>query len=95
MRSIKEKVQDISNNHNIFEISLLIAGKTLFDSTNLFSPNVYEKNTNMIYKCFKRNYGYEETMKKILKMQKNTPIKSSSHRRTIQNRLILVSSSAV
>ena len=33
------------------------AGKTLLDHTNLFSPNDYKKNDNLIYKYFKDKYG--------------------------------------
>ena len=34
-----------------------IAGKTLLDYTNLFSPNDYQKNNKMIYKYFKEKYA--------------------------------------
>ena len=32
------------------------AGKTLLDYTNLFFPNDYKKNDNIIYKYFKDKY---------------------------------------
>ena len=38
-------------------IEYLIAGKTLLVYTNLFSPNDYQKNDNIIYKFFLYKYG--------------------------------------
>ena len=38
-------------------IEYMIAGKTLVDCTNLFSPNDYQMNDKMIYKYFKDKYG--------------------------------------
>ena len=35
----------------------MIAGKTLLDYTNLFSPNDYKKNGKIIYKYFKDKIG--------------------------------------
>ena len=35
----------------------MLAGKTLLDFTNLFSPNAYRKNNKIIYKDFKDKYG--------------------------------------
>ena len=35
----------------------MIVGKTLFDYTNLFSPNDYQKNDMIKYKYFKDKYG--------------------------------------
>ena len=35
----------------------MLAGKTLLDYTNLFSPNDYKKNDKIIYKYFKDKYG--------------------------------------
>ena len=36
-------------------IEYMIAGETLLDFTNLFSPNDYRKNGKIIYKYFKNN----------------------------------------
>ena len=38
-------------------IEYMLAGKTLLDYTNLFSPNAYKKNDKIIYKYFKDKYG--------------------------------------
>ena len=38
-------------------IENMLAGKTLLDYTNLFSPNDYKKNDKIIYKYFKAKYG--------------------------------------
>ena len=35
----------------------MLAGKTLLDYTNLFSPNDYKKNDKIIYKYLKDKYG--------------------------------------
>ena len=69
LRKIKEK----SITHSIFRvqgddtimwgfyciafIEYMIAGKTLLDYTNLFSPNDYKKNDKIIYNYFKDKYG--------------------------------------
>ena len=37
-------------------IEHVLAGKTLLDYTNLFSPNDYKDNDNIIYKYFKDKY---------------------------------------
>ena len=37
-------------------IEYMLAGKTLLDYTNLFSPNDYKKNDTRIYKYFKDKY---------------------------------------
>ena len=37
-------------------IECMIAGKTLLDYTNLFSPNDLKKNDKIIYKYFKDKY---------------------------------------
>ena len=34
----------------------MLAGKTLLDYTNLFSPNDYKKNNKIIYKYLKDKY---------------------------------------
>ena len=38
-------------------IEYMIAKKTLLYYINLFSPNDYQKNHKIIYKCFKDRYG--------------------------------------
>ena len=38
-------------------IEYILAGKTLLDYTNLFSPNNYKNKNKIIYKCFKDKYG--------------------------------------
>ena len=38
-------------------IEYMIAGKTLLDYANLFSPNDYQKDAKIIYKYFKDKYG--------------------------------------
>ena len=38
-------------------IEYMVAGKSLLDYTNLFSPNDYKKNDKIIYKYFKDKYG--------------------------------------
>ena len=38
-------------------IEYMIAGKTLLDYTNLFSPNDYKENDKIIYKYFKERCG--------------------------------------
>ena len=37
-------------------IEYMVAGKTLLDHTNLFSPNYYKNNDKIIYKYFKGKY---------------------------------------
>ena len=37
-------------------IEYMLAGKTLLDYTNLFSPNDYKKNNKIIYKYSKDKY---------------------------------------
>ena len=69
---VLNKIRDKSITHNIFRIrdnesimcgicciafiEYMLAGKTLLDYTNLFSPNEYKKNDKIIYKCFKDKY---------------------------------------
>ena len=43
--------------YRIASIEYKLAGKTLLDSTNLFSPNDYKKNDKIIYRYFKDKYG--------------------------------------
>ena len=38
-------------------IEYILAGKTLLDYTNLFSPNDYKKNDKIMCKYFKNKYG--------------------------------------
>ena len=38
-------------------IEHMVAGKTLLDYTNLFSPKNYKNNDKIIYKPFKDKYG--------------------------------------
>ena len=38
-------------------IEYMLAGKSLLDYTNLFSPSEYKKNDKRIYKYFKNGYG--------------------------------------
>ena len=70
---VLNEIQNKSIAHNIFRsqdnesimcgfycitfIESMLAGKTLLDYTNLFSPNDYTKNDKIIYKYFKDNYG--------------------------------------
>ena len=72
-QEILNKIKDKSTTQNIFRIQnnesimcgfyciafieYMLAGKTLLDYTNLFSPNDYKKNGNIIYKYFKDKYG--------------------------------------
>ena len=72
-QKVLNKVTDKSITHNIFRIQdnesilcgfyciafieYMLAGKTLLDYTNLFSPNDYRKNDKITYKCFKDKYG--------------------------------------
>ena len=64
-QEVLSKIKDKSMTHNIFRmrcvdciifIEHMIAGKTLLDYTNLFSPNDYKKNDKIMYKCFKDKY---------------------------------------
>ena len=64
-QEVLNKIRDKSIIHNIFRIQdnesilcgfyrttfieYMLAGKTLFDYTNLFSPNDYRKNDKIIY----------------------------------------------
>ena len=71
-QEVLNKIKDKSITHNIFRIhnnvsimcgffciafiEYMLAGKTLLDHTNLFSPNDYKKNDKIIYKYFKDKY---------------------------------------
>ena len=71
-QEVLNKIKDKSITHNIFKtqdndsimcgfycitfIDYMLAGKTLLDYTNLFSPNDYEKNDKIIYKYFTDKY---------------------------------------
>ena len=70
---ILEKIKDKSRTINIIGIQdnesimcgfyciafidYMLAGKTMLDYTNLFSPNNYKKNGKIIYNYFKDKYG--------------------------------------
>ena len=72
-QEVLNKIKDKSVTHNIFRIQdneyimcgiyyigfieYMLAGKTLLDYTNLFSPNDYKKNDKIIYKYLKDKYG--------------------------------------
>ena len=72
-KEVLSKIKDKSITHNIFRtqdnvsimcgfyciafIEYMLAGKTLSDYTNLFFPNDYKKNGEIIYKYFKDKYG--------------------------------------
>ena len=72
-QEVLNKIKDKSITHNIFRIQdnesimcgfycitfieYMLAGKTLLDYTNLFSPNDYKKKDKIIYKYFKDKYG--------------------------------------
>ena len=67
-QEVLNKIRDKSITHNIFRIQdnesimcgfyciafieYMLAGKTLLDYTNLFSPNDYKKNDKIMYKYF-------------------------------------------
>ena len=69
---VLNKIRDKLITHNIFRlqnndsimcglycitfIEYILAGKTLSDYTNLFSPKDYKKNDKIIYKYFKNKY---------------------------------------
>ena len=71
-QEVLNKIKDKSIAHNIFRIQdnesilcgfysvpfieYMLAENILPDYTNLFSPNNYEKNDKIIYKCFKYKY---------------------------------------
>ena len=71
-QEVLNKIRDKSITNNIFTIQdddsvmcgfycialceYMLAGKTLLDYTNLFSPNDYKKDENIIYKYFKDKY---------------------------------------
>ena len=72
-QSLLNKVRDKSITYNIFRIQdnestmrgfycialieYMLAGKTLLDYTNLFSPDDYQNNFKIIYKYFKDKDG--------------------------------------
>ena len=73
LQEVLSKIKDKSITHNIFRIQdnqsimsgfyciafieYMLAGKTLLDYTNLFSPNDYNRNDKIIYKYFRSKYG--------------------------------------
>ena len=72
-QEVLNKIKDKSITRNIFRIQdnesimcgfyciafieYVLAGKTLLDYTNLFSPSDYKNNDKIIYKYFKDKYG--------------------------------------
>ena len=72
-QEVLSKIKDKSITHNIFRgkdddtimcgfyciafVEYMLAGKTLLDYTNLFSPNGYKNNDKIIYKYFKDKYS--------------------------------------
>ena len=72
-QEVLSKIEDKSITHNIFRIQdndsvtcgfycttfieYMLAGKTLLDYANSFSPNDYEKNDKILYKYLKDKYG--------------------------------------
>ena len=72
-QEVLKKIKDKSITYNIFRIQnnesiicrfycigfieYMLAGKTLLDYTNLFSPNDYKKNDKIICKYFKDKYS--------------------------------------
>ena len=78
-QEVLNKIRDESITHNIFRIQdnesimrgiyciafieYMLAGKTLLDDTNLFSPNDYEKNDKIRCKYLKINLVKEASLK--------------------------------
>ena len=76
LEDVLNKIEDKSITHNIFRIQsdgsimcgiyciafvgYIIAGKTLLDYTDLFSPNDYQNHDKITYKCFKDRYHKEK-----------------------------------
>ena len=72
-QEVLNKIKDKSITYNIFRIQdkesimcwfyciaymeYMLAGKTLLEYTNLFSPNDYQKKDKIIFKYFKDKYG--------------------------------------
>ena len=63
-KSITQNIFRIQDNESIMcgfyciaFIEYMLAGKTLLDCTNLFSPNDFKKNGKIMYKYFKDKYG--------------------------------------
>ena len=63
-KSITQNIFRMKDNHSIMcvfycatFIEYMLAGKTLLDYTNLFSPKNYCKNDKKLYKYFKDKYG--------------------------------------
>ena len=75
-QEVSNRIKDKSITHNTFRIhdddsimcglncipfiKFMLAGKTLLDCTNLFSPNDYKNNDKIIYKHFKDKYVKSE-----------------------------------
>ena len=63
-KSVAQNIFGIQDNESIMcgfyciaFIDYMLAGKTMLDYTNLFSPNNYKKNGKIIYNYFKDKYG--------------------------------------
>ena len=72
-------------------IKYMLAGKTLLDYTNLFSPNDYKKNDKIIHKYFKEKYGrrlefrireIDETINYLLDKLKLHDLMSEKYKKT-------------
>ena len=79
---VLNKIRDKSITHNTFKYRIMnllwvdfivspsekyiLAGKTLLDYANLFSPNYSKKNDKIIYKYFKDKYDRRSKSKKSL-----------------------------
>ena len=57
----------------------MIAGKTLLDYTNLFSPYNYKNNDKIIYKYFKEKYG-KKKRKSCFRLKKKLNMRLSLRR---------------
>ena len=60
----------------------MLAGKTLLDYINLFSPDDYKKNDKIIYKYFKDKYAEEASLEFRLRNideKRNYPLEEIKH----------------
>ena len=60
----------------------MLAGKTLLDYINLFSPNDYKKNDKIIYKYFNDKYAEEASLEFRLRNideKRNYPLEEIKH----------------
>ena len=122
-QDVLSKIKDKSITHNIFRIQdnqsimsgfyciafieYMLAGKTVLDYTNLFTPNDYNRNNKIIYKYFKIKYGRrslefrlrktDETRNFLLDEIKHNDLMSEKYKKTckylnyVENVLILFS----